>query len=279
MKNARKATPFFLANRIEEKYQTLILINEILHERGHLLIEYTIVRSCCSLSMCGTMHFEKTSVDSNSRRSFPLPQYQPNDLQIWFMIVEDTFKWYRIEDENLRYDCLIKHLPPDVKQAINMWLQEKSNNAPYSWLKRILMAKFEEPGIKRLRNLFINLQMENRKPSDLIKMMRKVIQERNLEMDLDTGVLRQIWLEKLTLPYRLFLYDLPESGQLDKEIIEADKAFQYWSAQRNSKEQHNDDVSVEEIQRSIYSLSVAEKSRSRSPTARNQQNKRWRESS
>ena len=55
---------------------------------------------------------------TNSSNNIQLPEFGPEDMELWLARVESSFRRFRMTDSIVRFDCMMDKLPNDMLSAI-----------------------------------------------------------------------------------------------------------------------------------------------------------------
>lgn len=72
-------------------------------------------------------------------------KYDPEDLQFWFMQLEDAMQWSGIRGQYTKRQCLVQNLPPEIRSEIKGLLRlnkDQAGTQPYKDAKDRLMQLF-----------------------------------------------------------------------------------------------------------------------------------------
>ena len=197
------------------------------------------------------MHAEETAEDFPCGRKIALPPFYISDPQIWFLEVENIFSYHGIIEELHRFNHVIQHLPSDVAEVVNDLLFSVPKQRPYTKLKTAILDGLDDSKVKHLRKRFINVKLGSKKSSQSLRVMRNLTAAAD---NIDSVILRQIWLEKLPTSMRHILASYEEPTTLDKKGAFAD----------TQEFEKSNDKPIEELERRLSSLSVIHSRRSRS---------------
>lgn len=198
-----------------------------------------------------------------------IPVYNRTDPALWLIMCESTFALASpkpITESLTKYNYVVSHLPPDIASLVRDVLMKPDSTTPYEHLKTELISRSGESSQQEIRQLLSGEELGDRKPSDLLRNMKRRAESLSVP-------------EKLML--ELFLQRLPSSVQsilaavsnltLDKAAEISDRILEVTpSPVENFAISQNNEHSVEEklfreiekLHKRINSLSF---SRSRSP--------------
>ncbi|XP_041461766.1 uncharacterized protein LOC121413071 [Lytechinus variegatus] len=152
----------------------------------------------------------KSTADSESilgAVALKLPPFWRNDPEVWFAQAEAQFATRNIVVESTKYSYVIATLPPEVAQDIRDVLINPPVSEPYTTLKKKIIARTTESEQRRVQMLLTEEELGDRKPSQLLRRMEQLVGDQKLE----SGILRQLFLQRLPHNVRLILASTSES--------------------------------------------------------------------
>ena len=130
-----------------------------------------------------------------------LPPFWASDPQIWFAQVEAQFATRRITSQSTKFSHVVAALQPEIAQEVRDLLLGPPADAPYDVLKDELTRRTSESEQRRLQMLLTELELGDRKPSQLLRKMRQLLGEHKLE----EGILKQLFVQRLPANVQLIL--------------------------------------------------------------------------
>ena len=117
---------------------------------------------------------------------------------------------------------MISLLKPDIAQEIRDILISPPTTNPYDVLKSELIKRTSVSKQKRFDHLLISEELGDPKPSQLLQQMRQLLGDNNLE----NGILKQLFLQRLPQNIQLILASTPDTVQLNEHALLADKILE-----------------------------------------------------
>ena len=203
-----------------------------------------------------------------------LPPVWRKNINVWFMQVEAIFRTSRITTENTKFDFILSTLDADIAEMISDFLTRPRSDTPYTDLKERLIQEFQETDQRRTTRLLTELELGDKKPTQLLREMRSLAGE-NVRDDF----LRTMFIQHLPVHVRSILAS--SSDTLDQLAIMADKIREYspqqysvnpveTSSSTQANQPGQDRISRLEAQISALTTAIHElkshHSRSRSPS-------------
>ncbi|GBN45096.1 hypothetical protein AVEN_98144-1 [Araneus ventricosus] len=114
-----------------------------------------------------------------------IPTFIATDLTLWFKMVESTFELAvpkTITDESTKYNYCVFHLCPDAEMVARDVIPGSTD--PYSKLKDEVIGRCGESKSQEIRRLLASVQMGDRKPSELFRVMQRRSESHNVAYSL-----------------------------------------------------------------------------------------------
>lgn len=155
-----------------------------------------------------------------------LPDFVEEHTDLWFWQVESAFEASGILSDKKKYNTIIGHLPTRVMYK----LADLRNNPPeqgqmYTTLKDRITNEFADSKQTKITKLLGNLELGDRKPSQLLAEMRTKASNTPVTDDL----LSQLWIRNLPEQIRMILsaddkMDLNTLAMMADRILEATRS-------------------------------------------------------
>ena len=148
-----------------------------------------------------------------------IPAFNPNNLNTWFIQMQALFSAKRITSQRTKFTYLVEKLPGEIAAEVTDILDPMPEHQPYDTLKEAIIKRIGKSDEAKLRELFNNVQLENRTPSQLLRQMKALLG--NHEMS--DKVLRRLWLDKLPAYINQILAPMNEDTPLNQLAEFADR--------------------------------------------------------
>ena len=146
-------------------------------------------------------------------------RFSISDPGMWFQQVEAYFDLYKIVDDNTKVSFLKTNIDTDILTRVHEYFENPPTEDKYNKLKNKLIAQFSETAESNMRKLLKHVILGDRKPSDLLREMRKLAGGQMPE-----DLLRNLYMERLPEPVRFVLIGTTEN--LEKIAEKADRMME-----------------------------------------------------
>lgn len=121
-----------------------------------------------------------------------LPPFWRNDPELWFLQVEAAFQALRVRSDETKYSLVVSLLDPDSLRELSNVLRSPPPDHKYENLRAVILSRFSDSPDHQLLRLFTQLELGDRRPSQLLRRMRTLAGTRVTE-----DVIRVKWLDLL----------------------------------------------------------------------------------
>lgn len=215
--------------------------------------------------------------------SVQIPLYNRSDPALWFIMCESTFalaKPQPITQSITKYNYCVSNLPPEIASLMRDVLMNPDANDPYLALKTQLINRSGESSQQEIRHLLSGEELGSRKPSDLLRSMKR----RAESLNVPDKLMLELFLQRLPSAVQTILaavsdLTLAKAAEIADRILEVTPSPVETFAVSNSDEQSIEQRlfrEIEKINERIDSLSF---SRGRSSFRRNRSSSRYRSQS
>ncbi|GBM74470.1 Retrovirus-related Pol polyprotein from transposon gypsy [Araneus ventricosus] len=153
-----------------------------------------------------------------------IPVFNRSDPGLWFVMCESTFALATpkaITESVTKYNYIVSHLPPDSASLIRDVLMKPDATDPYSQIKKELINRSGESSQHEIRKLFSGEELGNRKPSELLRNMKRRAECLNVADNL----MLELFLQRLPSSVQTILAAVSELT-LDKAAEIADRIIE-----------------------------------------------------
>lgn len=154
--------------------------------------------------------------------SFQCPSFWISNPKAWFLALEPQFQLRGIKSSETKYYIVTAALPQQIVEEVMDILASPPQDLPYEALKEAILNRTGSSEKERLRRVLQDLSLGDRKPSQLLRLMRQEIGE----LPVDDKFIRELWLQKLPSDVQFLLAPSQELA-LDQVALMADNAMQY----------------------------------------------------
>ncbi|XP_077557685.1 uncharacterized protein LOC144172966 [Haemaphysalis longicornis] len=134
--------------------------------------------------------------------SLKLPQYWPQDPQVWLAQVNSRFAVARTTSQSQKFNHPVSALPPEIATKLRNLIVLPPPTTPFETLTRELIQRTTMSEQRRLQVLQSE-ELGVRKPSQLLRRIQQLLGEK--EVTFDQALLRELFLQRLPNSVRMVL--------------------------------------------------------------------------
>ncbi|XP_054716441.1 uncharacterized protein LOC129225926 [Uloborus diversus] len=202
-----------------------------------------------------------------------IPQYHRSDPSLWFVMCESTFELATpkpITDSKTKYNYVVAHFPPDTASLIRDVLMKPDKTDPYSHIEKELINLSGESSQQEIRKLLSGEELGSRKPSELLRNMKRRAETLNVAENL----MLELFLQRLPSSVQTILaavseLTLDKAAEIADRIIEVPLSPTETFAVSNRSEPTLETKLLREIEKLNKRIDRLSYSRGRSPNRRN----------
>lgn len=142
--------------------------------------------------------------------SVKLPLCWRDNIALWFAQAECQFTNSRIKDDCTKYNIIVAALDAETLKCVSDLVIKPPATEKYALLKKNLIERLQDSEEKRLTRLLTGLQLDDRKPSDLLRHMLELAGPALAE----NAIIRTLWLQRLPQHVQAILSTLPGDNLL-----------------------------------------------------------------
>ncbi|KYM98353.1 hypothetical protein ALC62_10939 [Cyphomyrmex costatus] len=139
---------------------------------------------------------ESNQINSNEFRLIKLLTFWHKHPKLWFAQLESEFLVYRIRSDDVKFSSVLRHLDEKALMTVSDIVENPPEKDKYNILKTALIDRFTDSEEKRLRQLLAGIELNDKKPSDLLREIKQLSGG-----SLADNVLHSLWLQRL--PFRV----------------------------------------------------------------------------
>lgn len=153
-----------------------------------------------------------------------LPAFWPSKTELWFAMVEAKFGLAhpRITQEQTKFNHVLTVLSPEIADEVADLITKPDANEPYSKLKEAIINRTTLSDSQRLKQLLSGEELGTRKPSQLLRHMRQLVNDTGYVND---QVLKELFLQQMPVNVKQILLSLT-SVTLDQLAEIADRILE-----------------------------------------------------
>lgn len=191
-----------------------------------------------------------------ARVSVKIPMFWKANPELWFYQVEAQFLNVGIVQDDTKYNHVVAAVDTEVLACVSDILRSPPPKDKYRILKERIIAQYAKTENARLRSLLQDIQLGDKRPSQLLREMQDLSQNK-----LPNEVLRTLWLQRLPVNVQQILSvslgDLETISEIADKIAEVSEVAPVISEVNSSQTQliKSLQVQVEELSQEVKRLS------------------------
>ncbi|XP_043288473.1 uncharacterized protein [Venturia canescens] len=153
-------------------------------------------------------------MDIRSARLEPFWVHAP---KLWFMSAEAYFQQHRITSDTSKFNAVVTHLGSTVMLQVSDLVEDAPVNDKYLTIKQTLIERFSDSKQKQLNRLLTEMELGDKKPSQLHREMKRLAGD-----SLSAEALRTLWMQRMPFNVQCSLAAY-EDNPLEKLAAIADR--------------------------------------------------------
>ncbi|KAL0098773.1 hypothetical protein PUN28_020729 [Cardiocondyla obscurior] len=137
-------------------------------------------------------HVAAADESTDAIKNCKLPPFWKENPELWFFQVESAFQINRVTNDDFKYHMVVSKLDSDSLQEVADIIKSPPRERKYAGLKKAILDRFMDSADRQMRKLLTQLELGDRKPSQLLRRMRSLADNRASE-----DVLRVKWMDLL----------------------------------------------------------------------------------
>jgi hypothetical protein len=139
-----------------------------------------------------------------------LPSFWKRNPDLWFAQMEAQFHTCHVKSDNTKYFTVLAALDCDTLQPIADLVARPPKKHKYETIKKRLISMYADSQERQLRKLLNEMELGDRKPSQLLSEMKTLAGSQ-----INKDVLKTLWLQQLP-PYVQLILSASEALTLEK---------------------------------------------------------------
>lgn len=144
------------------------------------------------------------------------PPFWKADPNLWFLQLEAQFQINNITSDLKKYNYVISSIDTEILSQVTDYIHSPPESQKYEGIKKKLIAIFSDSKEKQLRKLLSEMELGDRKPSQLLNEMRRLGSS-----SVSSDLLKTLWMQRLPVHIQSVL--TTSSDNLESLSIMADK--------------------------------------------------------
>lgn len=150
------------------------------------------------------------------RVSIKTPPFWKKDPRIWFLQIESQFALAGITTDSTKYHHVLSAIDTDILQQITDEVINPPPSEKYANIKEKLISVFSESQEKKTKKLLSDIELGERKPSELLTQMKSLA-----GTAVPHDLVKTLWLQRLPIHVQSILTTSDDT--MEKLSIMADK--------------------------------------------------------
>ena len=150
------------------------------------------------------------------------PEFWKKSPNLWFAVLEAEFETSNIRSDSKKYFTVLKGLDEKTINKISDIVKDPPETDKYLTIKKALISRTSESENSKFQKLLQNLDLGDRKPSELLREMKTLAGDQVSEQ-----IVKQLWLQRL--PSNISVILTISSEPLDNIANMADKIIETYS--------------------------------------------------
>ena len=164
-----------------------------------------------------------------------LPPFWHKRPKAWFMLADTEFSLNNITDQRVMFKHVLVALPEDyIDDVVDI---DPTGLTPYDQLKTAILKRLTPSNRDTLHILFQDMQLGSDKPSTLLKRMRSILGDKQMDPEL----FKELWVQKLPVAIQSILASCVKLS-LDELSETADNIADVVPMENKSIHQINTDI-------------------------------------
>lgn len=151
-----------------------------------------------------------------SRVAVKAPPFWRSDPLLWFKQMESQFIMAGVTQDSTKFHTIVASIESNILEKVHDIIINPPTTNMYDALKAKLISAFSDSEEKRLRKLLTDVDLADKKPSELLSQMRSLAQGK-----ISDDILKQLWMQRLP-PQMKAILSVSED-RLEKLTAMADK--------------------------------------------------------
>ncbi|GFT68950.1 retrovirus-related Pol polyprotein from transposon 17.6 [Trichonephila clavipes] len=151
-----------------------------------------------------------------ARIALRLPPFWKSNVRLWIAQCDHAFTFSGISSDDTKYSALVANLDAETLFYVSDIVLSPPNSDKYHTLSQRLITQFSDSETQKIKKLLTDLQLEDEKPSHLLRKMKELSNGQ-----LQDDFLQSLWLQRM--PPHIQTVLSASSEPLDKLANIADK--------------------------------------------------------
>ncbi|XP_029054391.2 uncharacterized protein LOC114881714 [Osmia bicornis bicornis] len=159
-------------------------------------------------------------IDASDFRGVKLPTFWKDDPKLWFAMLEKEFSAYNVRSDAVKCAAVLRHLDGNIIRVVADIISAPDCDDSYKLIKEALISRLASSEETQLRQLLTGIELNGRKPSELLRKMQMLAGAK-----ISVKVLQTLWLQRLPTRIQEIL-SVVDDAALEKLAALADKTVE-----------------------------------------------------
>ena len=120
-----------------------------------------------------------------------VPTFWRAEPALWFAQLDAQFDTARVTSDRTKYNTIVGSIDSAILQHVSDIVLNPPVTDKYEMIKKRLIDNFSDSDTKRLKRLLSELELGDKRPSQLLREMQ------SLAVNLDKEIIQQLWLQRI----------------------------------------------------------------------------------
>ncbi|XP_076547109.1 uncharacterized protein LOC143305848 [Osmia lignaria lignaria] len=159
----------------------------------------------------------RQDVEAPEFRNVKLPAFWKDEPRLWFTMLEREFAAYNVRADAVKSSAVVRNLDPATMKIILDVIEAPEEKSTYVHIKQALIDRLAKSDEANLRKLLTDIELGNKKPSELLREMSQLAGK-----NVGESALRTLWIQRLPTRVQEVLA-IVDDADLDRLAKLADK--------------------------------------------------------
>ncbi|XP_046144406.1 uncharacterized protein LOC123988424 [Osmia bicornis bicornis] len=134
----------------------------------------------------------RQEVEAHEFRNVKLPAFWKDEPRLWFKMLEREFTAYNVKADAVKSSAVVRNLDPATMKIILDVIEAPEEKSTYVHIKQALIERLAKSDEANLRKLLTDLELGNKKSSELLREMSQLTGK-----NVGESVFWTLWIQRL----------------------------------------------------------------------------------